>query len=255
MSAAATSGRSARAPRGRVRVPPRTCAPPTAPSPEECTDAPAGPRPSGGARPESIGDSLTGLGALSRCEGAPEGRVPALEVLARCRPDVAAALIPGLLCRASRPRSRPPYCAAGEVGSPALAADIVGLWGELATGTRREVLAALSGSAPLAARLLDALEQGTIGVAELDATVRDALRNLRYPRRKRTETLLARYAPPDGGEVLRTYRAVLALVGDARRGADLFAKDCQTCHQRQGQGHRVGPDLSGVGGRPALGAS
>jgi putative heme-binding domain-containing protein len=34
-----------------------------------------------------------------------------------------------------------------------------------------------------------------------------------------------------------------------RRGVNVFAKNCQTCHQRQGQGYRVGPDLSGIAGR------
>ena len=46
------------------------------------------------------------------------------------------------------------------------------------------------------------------------------------------------------------YQAALRLPGDAARGAGLFAKNCQTCHQHQGQGHRVGPDLSGIAGRP-----
>src|SRR5262249_51966238 len=29
----------------------------------------------------------------------------------------------------------------------------------------------------------------------------------------------------------------------------VFVRNCQTCHQLQGQGHRVGPDLSGIAGR------
>ena len=33
------------------------------------------------------------------------------------------------------------------------------------------------------------------------------------------------------------------------RGRTVFARNCQTCHQHQGQGHRVGPDLSGIAGR------
>src|SRR5262249_42517304 len=35
-----------------------------------------------------------------------------------------------------------------------------------------------------------------------------------------------------------------------QRGAAVFAKNCLVCHQMQGQGHRVGPDLTGVAGRP-----
>jgi putative heme-binding domain-containing protein len=44
--------------------------------------------------------------------------------------------------------------------------------------------------------------------------------------------------------------ASLTTRGDERRGAEVFAKTCQTCHQRQRQGNRVGPDLSGIGSRP-----
>ena len=50
--------------------------------------------------------------------------------------------------------------------------------------------------------------------------------------------------------VLKKFQTVLDLTGDARRGGELFVKNCQTCHQRQGQGHHVGPDLSGVASRP-----
>ena len=61
--------------------------------------------------------------------------------------------------------------------------------------------------------------------------------------------VLAKFAPPQRSEALARYQAALKLVGDERRGAAVFARNCQTCHQRQGQGHRVGPDLSGIAGR------
>ncbi len=50
--------------------------------------------------------------------------------------------------------------------------------------------------------------------------------------------------------MVKKFQPVLELTGDAGRGGELFAKNCQTCHQRQGRGFRVGPDLSGVAGRP-----
>jgi putative heme-binding domain-containing protein len=48
---------------------------------------------------------------------------------------------------------------------------------------------------------------------------------------------------------LARYQAALKLAGNAQRGTAVFAKNCQTCHLHQGQGHRVGPDLSGIAGR------
>ena len=41
----------------------------------------------------------------------------------------------------------------------------------------------------------------------------------------------------------------MKLAGDPAHGTALFAKNCQTCHQYRGLGHRVGPDLSGIAGR------
>ena len=36
----------------------------------------------------------------------------------------------------------------------------------------------------------------------------------------------------------------------SRKGARLFRTHCQVCHQIQREGGTVGPDLSGIGGRP-----
>jgi putative heme-binding domain-containing protein len=40
---------------------------------------------------------------------------------------------------------------------------------------------------------------------------------------------------------------VLTLQGDAKRGAQVFARTCATCHQFSGVGHQVGPELASVG--------
>ena len=54
-----------------------------------------------------------------------------------------------------------------------------------------------------------------------------------------------------GPQALARYQSALKLETDESRGAAVFVRNCQTCHQRQGQGHRVGPDLSGIAGRAA----
>jgi putative heme-binding domain-containing protein len=53
----------------------------------------------------------------------------------------------------------------------------------------------------------------------------------------------------DRAEIIRRYDAALKLEGDPRRGAEVFERNCLTCHQRAGKGHRVGPDLASVAGR------
>ena len=68
---------------------------------------------------------------------------------------------------------------------------------------------------------------------------------------RRARKILQKYQTADRHAVVQKYQEALRLEGDARRGAAVFAKHCLACHQMQGQGYRVGPDLSGVGSRPS----
>jgi putative heme-binding domain-containing protein len=130
---------------------------------------------------------------------------------------------------------------------------VIESWNELALGTRRELLGAMIASPDHAAVLVGALERQLVAPVELDPASRDALLHLPDPAvRKRAEAILARSASADRSTVIARYQPALSLPGDPGRGAVLFAKNCQTCHQHQGQGHKVGPDLSGIAGRPPL---
>jgi hypothetical protein len=140
--------------------------------------------------------------------------------------------------------------AIGKLASRELATRIMDSWSDYSLGTRRELLGSLVASPALAGVLVNAIEQTRIAPLELDAATREALLRLPDPAfRKRAETLLTRAAPADRSTIVARYQAALRLTGDAGRGAALFAKNCHTCHQHQGQGHRVGPDLSGFAGR------
>ncbi len=102
----------------------------------------------------------------------------------------------------------------------------------------------------LAESLIRALERKVITPGELDATTREGLQHLAdAPLRARATSVLAKFAPPQRSAVIDRYQAALKLNADAKRGEAVFAKNCQTCHQHQGRGHRVGPDLSGIAGR------
>jgi putative heme-binding domain-containing protein len=178
-------------------------------------------------------------------------RLVALDVLSRGRPDLLEPIVPGLLA-ATEPAEVQSAAAraVARADRTALAVTSLGLWKDLTIATRRELVSGLAGSRSLAEVVIAALEQSSIVPSELDAATRDALLHLRDgPLRKRATVVLARFAPPERSEALARYRGALKLAGDERRGASVFARNCQTCHQRQGQGHRVGPDLSGIAGR------
>jgi putative membrane-bound dehydrogenase-like protein len=178
-------------------------------------------------------------------------RLAALGVLARGRPDLAERIIPGLLA-ADQPREVQLTAAraVARVGRTSLADKALDRWKSLGLATRRELLSALAGSPALAERLIPAMEREVVAPRELDATTREGLRRLADPAlRDRAAAVLAKFAPPQRSAVIDRYQPALKLAGDPDRGWAVFAKHCQTCHQHRGQGHRVGPDLSGVAGR------
>jgi putative heme-binding domain-containing protein len=131
-----------------------------------------------------------------------------------------------------------------------LATKALDRWRDLALATRRELVAGLASSLALAEPLIRALERQVITPGELDAAMRHGLQHLPdAPLRSRAEAAIAKFAPPPRSAILARYQAALPLEGDPRRGEALFVRNCQTCHQHRGQGHRVGPDLSGIAGR------
>ena len=184
--------------------------------------------------------------------GRSEDRLVALDVLARGRPDLAEAIVPGLLAatqpRAVQSAAARAVCPCREGRLSPTRSSTVGK-----TSYRRRVaslLAAIAGSPALAESLIRALERKVIAPGELDAATREGLQHLADPAlRGRATSVLAKFAPPQRSAVLDRYQAALKLTADARRGEAVFAKNCQTCHQHQGRGHRVGPDLSGIAGR------
>jgi putative membrane-bound dehydrogenase-like protein len=182
-----------------------------------------------------------------------ERRRVALEALVRGAPGPAASLLPRLV-QADQPQALQVAAAqaVARAAGPAQIEAILEDWSALALGTRHTLLGSLSANPTHAGLLIRAIEDQTIAALELDAAGREALLKSAGPGpRKRLEALLARLAPADRSAVVERYRAALKLTGDGSRGEALFAKNCQTCHEHRGKGHRVGPDLSGIAGRPA----
>ena len=178
-------------------------------------------------------------------------RLVALEVLSRGRPDLAEEIVPDLLA-VNQPVAIQAAAAraVARAGRLSLGTKALAHWNDLGLGTRRELLAALAGSQVLAECVIQALERQTIVPGELDAATREALNRLSSPSlRSRASAILARFAPPQRSAALARYQDALKLDSDERRGAALFDKHCHTCHQRQGRGQKVGPDLSGIAGR------
>src|SRR5207244_11856907 len=56
----------------------------------------------------------------------------------------------------------------------------------------------------------------------------------------------------DWQKVVEEYEKLTALAGDRARGKAVFPKACAACHQLDGAGHAVGPDLAQVTSKSPL---
>jgi putative membrane-bound dehydrogenase-like protein len=196
--------------------------------------------------------AVTAAVASARDAKRPEWiRSRAFALLLVMKNPITKTLIPDLL-EASQPAPLQTAAARGVavVGDAALVDALLARWDTFTLATRRVLLGVLSGSDALAARLVEAVAGGGLAASELDPGTRDALRRVTSPAlRARIAAVLP--APPgaDRRDVLRRYEPALAASAEPARGRDLFAKHCQTCHARGGQGAKVGPDLLSVAGK------
>jgi putative heme-binding domain-containing protein len=120
-------------------------------------------------------------------------------------------------------------------------------WSRFARALRQQLLAGATRSQNMAAALLSALEQGRILIIEVDPSTRQSLQKFANAElRQRAESLFKNAAAPDRERVVQSFRPSIQLSGDRKQGAEIFARSCLICHAMQGEGARIGPDLSGI---------
>lgn len=128
---------------------------------------------------------------------------------------------------------------------------VVSVWPELSPALRNSAIDQFISRPIWPEVLLDSVEQKQIDVVEIDATRRQKLLSNRDAAiRARAEKLLAGKVNPDREAVLKSYGSVAELSGDAQRGADLYRKNCSSCHKLNDMGSAVGPDLAALAGKP-----
>ncbi len=179
-------------------------------------------------------------------------RVLALQILTDIQPDAVGPILLDLL-KPAQPMSLQAAAARSlaSLGNKALADQVLDQWSVYTIPTRREVLTALLHGPDQASAVVGAIEQKKLATAELDAVAFESLRRVASADlQKRVKALFPRDQSGDRQEVIRAYQTALAMKGESQRGAEVFAKNCLTCHQMRGRGQRVGPDLSGVRSRP-----
>ncbi|QIF00603.1 PVC-type heme-binding CxxCH protein [Roseimicrobium sp. ORNL1] len=118
-------------------------------------------------------------------------------------------------------------------------------WNERTPRQREAVLDALLGREAWALMLLKEIQEGRITSSSLDAQRQTRL--FKHP--AKTVSKLAGEvikARDSRQQVLDKFRPALSLTGDPAKGKQTFAQACIACHQLEGVGLAVGPDLRSV---------
>ena len=163
-------------------------------------------------------------------------------VLGQVTPLSSPALVAGFIEAASLSR-RP------ETGE-----SLVELLPRITPAARRSATAALLRRGDWALSLLAALEAGRLQRTDIagdhwtqlkahaDATVASRARDL--------DKRAGIAASPDMEATVKRLLPIATQRGDAARGRELFTTTCAICHTFEGQGARIGPELTGIGARP-----
>lgn len=128
--------------------------------------------------------------------------------------------------------------------------EILARWNEFGPGARRAAVVALMRRPEWTIGLLRAVEDGKLPKADLAAEHWNQLKQ--SPNRmiaRRAERLSAATATADRAEIVESLLPLAKQSGDAIHGKQVYANNCAVCHTFDGQGGKVGPDLTGIGAR------
>lgn len=134
--------------------------------------------------------------------------------------------------------------------SPEVATILVSQWRGLSPRLRGRAGDVLFSRQAWIPQLLTAVEAGDIAMGDLEPTRMKLLAS--HPDaniKKRAVKLLESTQSSDRNSLLVDYREALELRGDVTRGKAVFTKVCATCHQLEGVGHAIAPNLAAMQNR------
>ena len=127
---------------------------------------------------------------------------------------------------------------------------ILARWPSMAPSVRTKATQLISSRATWVGVLLDGIRDQTIQASDLDISQLAGLKPIlsaEYGRQ--IDSLLSRETRPERAEIIDEYRSSLTMVGSKDRGRQVFAKQCTACHQLNGEGHAIGPNLAAMKNR------
>lgn len=137
-----------------------------------------------------------------------------------------------------------------KVQSPLVAQICLSAWSKMSPETREGAATLLCSRGTWARQLLDACESHQVEFTDLPNTCAATLCS--FPDRsirKRAEKIRGDSDPVDRQFAFRNYHDVLDRSGNAADGVKVFAQHCSNCHQIDGHGYAIGPNLSSMATR------
>lgn len=96
-------------------------------------------------------------------------------------------------------------------------------------------------------KLLDAIENKTIAASSIDAAGRDRMvRSRNTTIRNRAEKIFSNATNTNRNKVIEKLSTALKLKGEHQKGREIFTAVCSVCHQLDGIGRHIGPDLTAL---------
>jgi putative heme-binding domain-containing protein len=130
---------------------------------------------------------------------------------------------------------------------------LIGRWKSYTPAVKASVLDVLLGRAGWQMKLLDSVAKNIVPAGSIDAARRQRLLDHKDQEvRRRAAEVFVGAGQRDRQKVLEEYGVSLKMAADATRGKAVFAKRCAICHQLQGLGHVVGPDLAPLANKTRL---
>ena len=125
-------------------------------------------------------------------------------------------------------------------------------WDQRTPGDRALILDAIMSREAWVPGLLARIGDGSIKASSFDAQRQARL--VRHPSpeiRRRAGAAFTATSDRSRPQVIEAYRPALALPGDAAKGRRVFTQICAACHELEGTGVALGPDLRSVIDHPA----
>ncbi len=131
-------------------------------------------------------------------------------------------------------------------GSDAIPALLLTNWSSHTPEAKNACIEALFRREPWTYELAQQIESDAVAQSDLDAARRNRLLKHDSKRVREIAAKVFNQSASNRAKVIEEFRPALRLTGNVAHGKEVFGKLCVTCHQRDGVGNQVGPDLQSV---------